>query len=109
MMDAGGDDYGVMGGGGQQMSPAQMAAQQGRFNVMQDMYNQQMQAPPPQNMPPQYAMPPQGIAKGQQGMPPQGIPPQLLAAIQAQQQQQAPQTQQAPVMAARGGIMWGYK
>jgi hypothetical protein len=32
-----------------------------------------------------------------------------IAAMQAQQMQQAPQTQQAPVMAAYGGIMRGYR
>lgn len=122
----------MIGAGGnqpQQMSPAQMA-QMAHMQQMQGQGYGPPEMPQQQGMPP--GMPPQGIAQGmppgmgQQGMP-QGIPPQILAMLQARQaqqqpapQQQAPQGQpvrqdmstfnaQAPVMAAYGGIMRGYR
>jgi hypothetical protein len=98
------------------MSPGQIAAMRGQFmaEAQQDPYAQGM---PPgmyqQGMPPQ-GPPPQGIAPQQ--LTPQQIEAQrgtgvenLRQIMQQHQMQQAPQTQQAPVMAAYGGIMRGYR
>jgi hypothetical protein len=110
---------GVQGGvlgGQQQMSPAQIAAMRGQF-MAQAQGGPDMQGMPPGMYPPgmygQGMPPPQGIVP-QQLSPQQieaqrGMSAEQLKQITAMQQQQAPQTQQAPVMAAYGGIMRGYR
>jgi hypothetical protein len=113
MIDASGGQNGILGAQQPQMSPGQIAAMQGQFREAQDMYGQQNMYPsmyqqqPFQQQP--FQLTPQQI-EAQRGI---GVQEQSQAAAlqaqQMQQMQQAPQVQQAPVMAAYGGIMKGYK
>jgi hypothetical protein len=139
---AGGDQGGIYGPPQQQMSPAQMAQMSQGMYAPPGMYGIAQGMPP--GMPPGMGQQPRFDPTGDagyggmggygspqqqqadtfqpQGTQPQGQQPsfaQLMAMLQARQQQAqqapqvqpapAPQTQQAPVMAAYGGIMRGYK